>query len=207
LVLTWLAPYSEEPDTIEDTLLWVQDFLHSLPDAEPDSPPHFVGWDSLAASQSADEFMKGIEAKDQVGGKAKLMSKAMRIIPRLAVKKKAHFLVVNQTRANIGVMFGPNKTTPGGAGLKFASTLRLSLWGGEVKKDGDQPVGKIVNFKATKNQVSIPGREMGIYLDFEKGFGNLRSTIVYAKSVGCIAKAAKFNEDTLHAARKALGWL
>ena len=197
----------EEPDTIEDTLLWVQDFLHSLPDAEPDSPPHFVGWDSLAASPTADEFKIGIEAKDQVGGKSKLMSKACRVIPRLAVKKKAHFLVVNQTRANIGVMFGPSKVTPGGAAFKFASTLRLSLWSGKVKLEGEYPVGKIVNFKATKNQVSIPGREMGIYLDYRRGFDNLRSTIVHAKDMGCIAKAAKYNEKTLQEAREALGWV
>jgi len=197
----------EEPDTIEDTLLWMQEVLHSLPDADPDGPPHFIGWDSLAASQSQGELEEGIAGKgDRPGQRAKQMSKAMRIIPSLAVKKRACLFIINQTRDNIGVLFGDKKVTPGGNALKFAATLRLALYGGKSIKNGEQHVGKFITFMTAKSQISAPFRKAKVQLYYATGFDNLHATISYAKDMGCVPKAAKYTEETLAEARKALGW-
>lgn len=195
-----------EPDSIEEAMLWIQEILHSLPDSGPEDPPNFIAFDSLAASQTDKEFKEGMTGKDKIGHRAVTMSRAMRILPALAVKKRAHLFIVNQTRENIGVLFGDKKITPGGKALKFSSTGRLELFSGKAFKVGDESVGKRVTFVAKKLSMAVPHRKAVVRLQYDSGWDNGWSTIFHAKEQGAIPSAAKYNSKTLAVARKELGW-
>jgi len=74
--------------------------------------------DSVAALTSAAEL--DAEAGDQfIGIQARMMSQNLKaIIPTLGLSKAA-LLFINQTRMQIGVMYGNPETTPGGKALLF----------------------------------------------------------------------------------------
>lgn len=65
--------------------------------------------------------------KQNIALTARLLSKFFRVANGLASKNKITMVFINQTRDNIGVMFGDTSTTTGGKALSFYASQRIKM--------------------------------------------------------------------------------
>ncbi len=73
--------------------------------------------------------------------------------------KKTCLIFVNHAKDKIGVMFGDPTTTPGGKGLKFASSIRIGMeesTTSKTKDDFGRPSYRVSRVKAAKNKLAPP---------------------------------------------------
>lgn len=162
--------------------------LESIPEGVG---PNLMVWDSLAAAVPAAE-LKGDVGDAHVGLQARIMGQALRKMLKLASKKRTHVMIINQTRAKIGVIFGDATNTPGGKAAKFAASIRLQLFtGASLKNRVGQHIGKSVTFLGTKNRFAPPHRKARVRLMFGEGWDNIWGTVDHAKNLQCIPKDLK----------------
>jgi len=86
--------------------------------------PVTVIWDSVAASSPKAELL-GDYDKESIGLQARAISKGMRKITGVIGQTNSLFVILNQVRTKIGVMYGDPTTTPGEK--QFLFTLQLEL--------------------------------------------------------------------------------
>lgn len=65
-------------------------------------------------------------------------------------------LIINQWREKIGVMYGDNRTTPGGRAKNFHYFARVEVKRDEWLKMKDEPVGQTIRAKTMKNKTYRP---------------------------------------------------
>jgi len=128
--------------------------------------PVTIVWDSVAASSPKAELL-GDYDKESIGLQARAISKGMRKITGVIANQNVLFVILNQIRTKIGVMYGDPDTTPGGKAIPFHASTRIKLGAGQQIKDGDDVIGIHVWAKTIKNKVAAPFRKV----DFEIHFG------------------------------------
>lgn len=169
-----------QPDHIPMAGQQIELALKSLP---AKAPPVLVGWDSVAATMSKQEAEEGLPDKESFDKRAKEFSGMMRVLGPLVAKSRAHLMLINQVRANIGVMFGDKFTTPCGKGIKFHASIRLQMFPGKAIKDsaGEQHLGKDITVIAIKNKLTRPFRKTKMRLWFDRGFDDAWGILNHAK--------------------------
>lgn len=195
----------QEVDCMEDVISSIEATLHSLPDSKPGDPPNLIAWDSIAASQSAKELKEGVAAKN-TPERAIVMSKAMRVLCGLAIKKRTTLLFINQIRDRPGIMFGDSSTTPCGKAVKFHASVRLRLYPGKVFKSKGEHIGTRITIAGAKNKVSPPWRKAVIRLDYSNGFDNSWSTISFAKDKKLLPENTRVSIAAHQEALELLDW-
>lgn len=131
--------------------------------------PVLVVWDSVAASSPKAE-LEGEYDQNSIGLNARVIGKGMRKIVGILGSEKVVFLIINQTRIKVGVMFGDPTTTPGGMAIPFASSVRIRLQGGTPLKTKTGDIfGNTVTAKTIKNKTEMPFRECQFNIIFGKG--------------------------------------
>ncbi len=187
-----------QPDHIPEAGQQIELALQSIPKGVG---PVLVGWDSVAATMSKQEAEEGLPDKESFDKRAKEFSVMMRVLGPLVAKSRAHLLLVNQVRANIGVMFGDKFTTPCGKGIKFHASIRLQMFPGKAIKDtAGQHEGKDITIIAIKNKLTRPFRKTKIRLWFDRGFDNEWGVLHHAKELGVVDARSR----DVKAAREAL---
>ena len=84
-----------------------------------------VGFDSIAAAQPK-QYAEAMPGDDNApGALARVMSRGLARLT--AANKHTAAIFINQTRATIGVTFGPKSTTSGGKAMGFYASYRLSF--------------------------------------------------------------------------------
>ncbi len=146
-----------------------------------------VLWDSYAATPSRLEI-EGDFGENYYGIGAKAMSSALRRMKRFLTWEKFTLIIINQVRQNIGVMFGPKWTTPGGEALKFYAAVRLELTIKDKLIKDDKIIGVSVKARTVKNKVATPFRECLFILDFEKGINDILTSINFLIEKGIITE-------------------
>ena len=192
-----------EPNNMEEALEQINTAISSLPEGVG---PIFLGWDSLAATPTKAEIEAGLVGGNAMADRARLMSRACRVLGNIVSKRRVAMLIVNQTRTKMGVMFGDNTTTPGGQGVKFLSSLRLKISGGKANKnDKGDHMAKDILFHAVKNRMAPPWRKCRVRLSYATGFDNEWTVVDFGKERGILkprSRGKKAYDETL----EALGW-
>lgn len=141
--------------------------------------------DSIASLSPRAEYEAEI-GKQTIGLLARLLSQALRKLVRVANDNDCSIMFLNQTRDNIGIMYGPRKTTPGGNALKFYASQRVEVRRMSQVKEGEEIIGNEVKMKVVKNKVSRPYGEGVSVLTFNEGINQAAEIMVMGLELGVI---------------------
>lgn len=143
--------------------------------------------DSVAAMTPKAELEADLE-KASVATLARVMSKAMKRIAQAANEFNCTVIFINQIRDNVGDLWGPKTSTPGGKALKFTASQRIEVKKVRVVKEGDDTIGTEVRLKCIKNKVAAPYGEGVTVLTFAKGINKAAEAMVIGEELGIIEK-------------------
>ena len=149
--------------------------------------------DSVAALTPSIEIQESAE-KWQMGVHARLMNKAMRKWTSAQSSKgdlgrilACSIILVNQVRLKIGVVYGDPRTSPGGKGIDFFTSIKCDVKAkGVVEIDG-MPAGHSCEVVVTKNKTAPPRRTALFEMSFLKRGHRARGSTDYAMQVLMLA--------------------
>jgi len=127
-----------------------------------------IALDSLAALSTKHEKDVGFDKVDMF--KAKLIRQGMRVLGGSFSKENVLYVVANHVIANIGAMYGPKSTTPGGGGVPFQASVRVELnLRGQLEAENKKKVGVKVRANIRKNRVAPPFKQVVFDVFFDRG--------------------------------------
>lgn len=159
-----------QPTTIEETFDIIKAFVAT-------NQIDLIIVDSVDAMIPARELEDGAMEKDTIGLKARILGKYVRALSSTAAKSKTSVIFINQTRANVGVMYGEKEITPGGKALKYYTSIRVSVTKGERFMQGSEQIGNGVKLTTKKNKVSNPFRTAELHVYYESGIDLMQDTL------------------------------
>ncbi|GAA2555170.1 hypothetical protein GCM10010423_65460 [Streptomyces levis] len=118
-LILWPQPNTEGPRNAERALDVAETLIRGRVD--------LVVFDSIAAAlpRAEEEVQLSGDKNIQPARLASLMSTALRKLT--AANSETAIMFINQTRINVGVMFGTNEAVPGGKAMGFYASQRLAL--------------------------------------------------------------------------------
>ena len=161
------------------------------------APPHIIVWDSLAASPVKSVAEENSEYSAGMAYRARLIKS---FLSRYQVSvigcDKIGMILINQVIDNIGDMYGPAFTTPGGRGLRHGKHLSIYVKkSGSGEKDAD-------NFKATdyvmisltKNKVTPVIASFPVIFSKSRGFIGATSVLEYLWNIQWFRSAGSWKK-------------
>ena len=133
--------------------------------------------------------------------KAGLIKRLFRVINRKLRYTNVTILTTQHLIANIGVMYGPAKTTSGGSGVPYASDIRLTMLSPKkIEHTGsNHPIGIRVHTKVAKNRIVGEGRSCYTNLIFKGGIDKFSGLFELLREYGVVSmhtKNSKFGESS-----------
>jgi len=150
--------FHSRPETVEGAF---EQIYHLIPEFRKKDRKSIltIGMDSLAAAPTKHE-LEELEKADMT--KAKAIGAWLRRLTGIVGKQRAIFIIINQTRHKVGVVFGNPETTPGGDSPGFHASMRIrveqrSLYKGHARKIFD--AGKCIAVRIVVELVKskLPG--------------------------------------------------
>lgn len=167
------------PDVGEDAFVILGEMVKELPIG-------LIIWDSLAVTPTRGQVEDF--AKADFGGTAKLFAGGLKYLnPRLS-NTNTSMIVINQERANTGVMYGPDFKTTGGYAIKYYASWRGRITRVDDIKDKGITTGIISKVRNVKNKIGIPKREALLELRFADGFDSDNEYTQFLVDLGIVEK-------------------
>ena len=161
--------------------------------------------DSVAALVPRVE-LEGTIGEQIIGLQARLMSQALRKLTGFISKTRTVAIFVNQLRENIGNIYGPTETTPGGRALKFYASVRIDVRKRDFIRVTDSDIiGTKTRVKVVKNKVASPFKEVEIELIYGEGISREGEVLTLGENNGLVKRAGSwfsFNENRLGQGRE-----
>lgn len=108
-------------------------------------------------------------------------------------------LFINQWREKIGVMYGDNRTTPGGKAKNFSYFTRVEVKRDEWIKEKDEAIGQVIRGRTIKNKTYRPQQTAQVDFYFADGggfhlgeFDTIKDVVNIALAIGSITRAGAF---------------
>ena len=144
----------------ETRVEWVSDWIADMSiywrSRLVNNEPILLLQDSMAAWDCLDNInSKMVDAKADMGNRAKAIYKMFRIRNELLTRLGIAQIYVNQLRKNLKAgLFGDPDTTPGGNAMKYYASIRQGFYGGKSLvrkiKGKDRRYGKLVTIRIKK---------------------------------------------------------
>lgn len=144
--------------------------------------------DSVAAIVTRAE-LEGDVGDRHVGGNARLMAQAMRVLTGVLDTTKTCSIWVNQLRERIGVVgYGPTETTTGGRALRFHASMRLDVRRIATEKQGDEATGNTTRVKVVKNKCAPPFKVAEFSIRYGEGVSRELELLDMGAAAGVVQK-------------------
>lgn len=149
--------------------------------------------DSVAALVPKAE-LDGDMDQGQIGGQARLMSRALRKITASISRTGCVVIFINQIRAKISTGYGggPSETTTGGYALKFYASVRVEVRKEKTIYAKEEPIGSVTNFKIVKNKVAPPFKKVSLEMLYGKGISKEGEILDVGEKVGVVQKSGAY---------------
>jgi len=153
--------FFSQPDHLQDCFTVIDNLVNAGCD--------LIILDSIATLVPQEE-LEGEVGKQTIGIIARYMGQFLRRIGPKLSQNNVCLICINQTRDNIGVLYGDPTTTPGGRALKFYSSVRVQVSRVstlDVKDKQDNLIQRGIRCTVKKNKVGLPFKkaEFQVYLD------------------------------------------
>lgn len=146
-----------------------------------------VVFDSIAGSPTLKETQGEFTDQD-IGVKAKLMSRALRMLNPKISKSGCTVMFLNQTRDNIGPMAFAPKVRPGGNAMKFHSSLSLDVRRADKIVYNEEQIGHYMNIKVAKNKVAPPFKTCKVPIIYGQGISRETEILELAVDMKIVEK-------------------
>lgn len=159
--------------TLENDSAFIEDIYDTVLNALKKPKYDLIILDSLAACTFRTEAA-GDAGDHNIGQKAKIVNKLMRVIPMELKRCNTALVIINQERDTMG-NYGPVSYTPGGKGPLYASSLIVSLKTTKAQrfpKSGPPFKGHEVTAENIKSKVNEPWRKATFKLYYAKGLSH-----------------------------------
>ena len=189
------------PESIENVFSYLENFVDIVKESYKDKLCIII-WDSVAATPCKFEIDNPLD-KQEIGTRARLISKGLRKVTSVISKNKIALVFVNQIRQNIGVMYGSPYTTPGGKAIKFHASVSLYLKEkGKIEDSRKRTIGRHGSLEVTKNKVFPPFRKAEFDVLFGQGvpkYSGLAESLVSDGIIESSGGWMKFGEKKFRA--------
>lgn len=179
------------PDTVEEIFELFDNAIDVTTKIAPDKSLILI-WDSVAATSSKAE-LENDYGKTGYLTHARVISQSLRKIMRKFSRSSVAAIFLNQTRENLGVLFGDKETTFGGKAIPFHASIRVQL---HLSSKIKMPIGKKtriigMNTRAlvVKNKVAMPYREASLPVYFGHGINDSEAAFTYLLDAGVLTKS------------------
>jgi len=143
-----------------------------------------IALDSIAILSTKHEVQVGFEKPDMT--KAKLIRQGMRVMRGEFSEQRVLYLVCNHVIASFNT-YGRDKTTPGGGGVPFQSSIRIELSiKNLIKNEKNQIQGVGVKAVVVKNKIAPPFKSCLFQVSFEKGVDRFSGFFDVLVDIGCV---------------------
>jgi len=160
-----------------------------------DSLPSLIPSDE--AEKAMDEFTMGLGAR--LTGKFFRKSSKSQRRSLIDEDRPCTGLVINQWREKIGVIWGDNRTTPGGKAKNFHYFARVEVKRDEWLKDKEEIVGQTIKARTIKNKTYRPQQTAVVDFYFTKSngftfgdFDTVKDVVNIAIAIGVIPRAGAY---------------
>lgn len=159
-----------EAETIEEFFDELKDVVREIRKLDK-IRPIVIGWDSIAATPTDMEMEEDRElGKADMGRMASQMSKFFKRMVRFLFVNNVCLLCTNQTRVDLGKMFGSKEISTGGRALRYYAWVRIRVSRIEsITGPNKEDRGFILGLKTVKNKVAPPFRECRVPIYWQGG--------------------------------------
>ena len=203
--LPWLVDKSWKPS--REHLSTYGDRETTIEELTKLAPPHFIVWDSLAASPVKSVAEEGAEFSSGMAYRARLIKSFLsRYQVGVVGCENISLILINQVIDDIG-SYGGGITTPGGRGLRHGKHLALYVKksGRGVIDDDRVTVSDYVTITITKNKVTPVISALPVIFSKSRGFLGETSVLEYLKSVGWFTNAGSWKKFRYYEVNKSTG--
>lgn len=110
--------------------------------------------------------------KMNVASLARFLTVELKKLTPVLAETNVTFIGINQLRENIGVMYGPSTSSPGGRALKHACSVMIEMapiGGSAIEDDNGTRIGHKVRASVRKNKVGKPFGKAEYSIEYVKG--------------------------------------